>query len=150
MQLWRYKSLTLTLAAALVICYFMGSAGQHWFHDPAEAPHSEFLHRVIELLPKEAVFACTQRKNEVITSHNLHHLSVTFNSLNADLNPICHLLALLGSHHILHVSRIRVNLTPADELVMHAELLQLIHDTISFSVKTEQLYFTNQLFSRSE
>jgi len=31
-----------------------------------------------------------------------------FNPLNAELNPICHLLALLGTHHILHVSRIRV------------------------------------------
>ena len=31
------------------------------------------------------------------------------NPLNAELNPICHLLALLGPHHILHVSRIRVN-----------------------------------------
>jgi hypothetical protein len=31
------------------------------------------------------------------------------NPLNAELNPICHLLALLGAHHILHVSRIRVN-----------------------------------------
>jgi hypothetical protein len=31
-----------------------------------------------------------------------------FNPLNADLNPICHLLALLRDHHILHVSRIRV------------------------------------------
>jgi len=31
-----------------------------------------------------------------------------FNSLNAELNPICHLLALLEAHHILHVSRIRV------------------------------------------
>jgi hypothetical protein len=30
------------------------------------------------------------------------------NTLNAELNPICHLLALLGAHHILHVSRIRV------------------------------------------
>ena len=29
--------------------------------------------------------------------------------LNAELNPICHLLALLGAHHILHVCRIRVN-----------------------------------------
>ena len=29
-------------------------------------------------------------------------------SLNAELNPICHLLALIGAHHILHVSRIRV------------------------------------------
>ena len=31
------------------------------------------------------------------------------NPLNAELNPICHLLALLGAHHILNVSRIRVN-----------------------------------------
>jgi hypothetical protein len=31
------------------------------------------------------------------------------NPLNAELNPICHLLALLGAHHILHVSRKRVN-----------------------------------------
>jgi len=31
------------------------------------------------------------------------------NHLIAELNPICHLLALLGAHHILHVSRIRVN-----------------------------------------
>ena len=31
-----------------------------------------------------------------------------FNPLNAELNPICHLLALLGAHHILHVSGLRV------------------------------------------
>ena len=30
------------------------------------------------------------------------------NPLNAELNLICHFLALLGAHHILHVSRIRV------------------------------------------
>ena len=33
------------------------------------------------------------------------------NLLNAELNPICHLMALLGAHHILHVSRARVNVT---------------------------------------
>jgi len=32
-----------------------------------------------------------------------------FNSLNAELNPICHLLALLGAQPILHISRIMVN-----------------------------------------
>ena len=36
----------------------------------------------------------------------LNHLSV--NTLNAELNPICCLLALLEAHHFLHVSRIRV------------------------------------------
>jgi len=33
-----------------------------------------------------------------------------FNPLNPELNPICYLLALLGTHHFLHVSRIRVKL----------------------------------------
>jgi hypothetical protein len=32
-----------------------------------------------------------------------------FNCLNADLNSIYYLLALLGAHTILHVSRMRVN-----------------------------------------
>ena len=31
------------------------------------------------------------------------------NPLNAELNPICHLLALLEAHHIFHVSGLRVN-----------------------------------------
>jgi len=35
--------------------------------------------------------------------------NVFINPLNAELHPICHLLALLGAHPILHVSRIRVN-----------------------------------------
>ena len=34
--------------------------------------------------------------------------SVNFNPLNAKLNPAYHFLALLGAHHILHVSRIKV------------------------------------------
>jgi len=34
---------------------------------------------------------------------------ITLNPLNAELNPICHLLTLLEAHHILHVGGIRVN-----------------------------------------
>ena len=34
---------------------------------------------------------------------------VCINPSNAQLNPICHLLTLLEAHHILHISRIRVN-----------------------------------------
>ena len=36
-------------------------------------------------------------------------LEVLFNALNAELNPIRHLLALVGARHIAHVGRIRVN-----------------------------------------
>ena len=33
---------------------------------------------------------------------------ILFNPLNPELNPICYLLALLGAHHFLRVSRIKV------------------------------------------
>ena len=36
--------------------------------------------------------------------------TVTINPLNAELNPICPLLALFGAHHIFHVSGLRVKL----------------------------------------
>ena len=34
----------------------------------------------------------------------------SINPLNTELNPICYLLAILGAHHFLHVSRIRIKL----------------------------------------
>jgi hypothetical protein len=52
---------------------------------------------------------------EMRTLHMKGHASL--NPLNAELNPICHLLALLGAHHILHISRIRVKIL---ENVAHA------------------------------
>jgi hypothetical protein len=45
----------------------------------------------------------TQRKQTI------DRKALLFNPFNAELNPICYLLALLGAHHFLHVSRIRVN-----------------------------------------
>jgi len=40
--------------------------------------------------------------------HGVKNIKLTINPLNAELNPICYLLALLGPHHFLHVNRIRV------------------------------------------
>jgi hypothetical protein len=37
-------------------------------------------------------------------------LLIQFNPLNAELNPISHLLTLLGAHPIFHISRISVNI----------------------------------------
>ena len=43
------------------------------------------------------------------TGHGPHSSQLeVVNPLNAELNPICHLLALLGAHHIFHVSGLRV------------------------------------------
>ena len=43
----------------------------------------------------------------LLTCGTDNHRCRWVNPLNADLNPICYLLALLGAHHFLHVSRIR-------------------------------------------
>jgi hypothetical protein len=40
----------------------------------------------------------------LIQTHQINW-DILINPLNAQLNPICHLLALLGAHPILHVSR---------------------------------------------
>ena len=45
-----------------------------------------------------------------VSKSNLFPVSWGFNPLNPELNPICYLLALLGAHHFLHVSRRRVKL----------------------------------------
>ena len=52
------------------------------------------------------------KKNLSQVKKNLSQSTVyiAINPLNAELNSICHLLALLGAHPILHVSRIRVKI----------------------------------------
>ena len=47
--------------------------------------------------------SCKKRIYRAAVSQRLRNTA-----LNSKLNPICHLLALLGVHHIVHVSRIRV------------------------------------------
>jgi len=41
------------------------------------------------------------------------------NPLNPELNPICYLLALLGAHNFIHVSRIRVKLLTLRRLMSY-------------------------------
>jgi len=52
---------------------------------------------------------------QILTIHSFHSkltsaVESAINPLKPELNPICYLLALLGAHHSLHVSRIRVKL----------------------------------------
>jgi hypothetical protein len=50
------------------------------------------------------------------------------NSLNSKLNPICHLLALLEAHPILHVSRIRVKMVLQEVGVGCGDWMELAQD----------------------
>ena len=46
------------------------------------------------------------RKYNTEKEENLGQVTEELNRLNTELNPIRHLLALLGAHHIVHVSRV--------------------------------------------
>ena len=67
-----------------------------------------FMHQILKPLLTDIItlelfcWHTTAWKLTISVYHNFF-----FNPLNAELNPICYLLALLA-HHFLHVSRIRV------------------------------------------
>jgi len=54
------------------------------------------------------------------------------NPLKPELNPICYLLALLGAHHFLHVSRIRVKLLTFRRLMSYIYIYIYIWSTHSW------------------
>ena len=61
----------------------------------------------LSIIPRKYIegYGITWRK---VVHIILQSLFPQINPLNAELNPICCLLALVGAHHFLHVSRIRV------------------------------------------
>ena len=63
------------------------------------------LHHRVPLAPLCMFSYLGWFKNEAVSVIHHHYI---INPLNAELNPICYLLALLGPHHFLHKSRIRV------------------------------------------
>jgi len=63
----------------------------------------ELVGRVI----RQHFSSCCRFRRKMIKVCNL---LLKFNPVNAELNPICHLLALLGGATIVVVSRLRVNI----------------------------------------
>jgi Tfp pilus assembly pilus retraction ATPase PilT len=72
-----------------------------------------------ELLPFRQALPIWSMRDDIVSLINSNQVvlvcgdtgsgkTTQVNPLNAELNPVCHLLALLEAHHILHVSRIRV------------------------------------------
>ena len=51
----------------------------------------------------------------------LHLIVKVINPLNAELNPICHLLTLLGAHPIYHISRTRVKKMQIYKLIYYSK-----------------------------
>lgn len=91
-----------------------------WFQScPNRRRHEEFLFRVVDILLECGVFASTSRSSKVLEWKDPEELK---NILDLQLQ---------------------------EEPVSHETLLEYIHDTIKYSVKTGHPHFINQLFSRS-
>ena len=70
------------------------------------------------------------KKDEVIGEwRKLHNKEL--NPLNPELNPICYLLALVGAHHFLHFSRIRVKVLTFRLLMSYIYIYIYIESTHS-------------------
>jgi len=71
---------------------------------------------MVLILPTGLLFLCLWHNTWEVTNCTARRMEeplffhYSFNPLNAELNPICHLLALLGAHHLLNISRIRVKI----------------------------------------
>jgi hypothetical protein len=79
------------------------------FLDRAEIFLSATTSRLV-LRHKQVMKLTVKLRNNSIKSHfpiNLQDMAI--NPLNAELNPICHLLALLEGATIVDISRVRVN-----------------------------------------
>ena len=61
------------------------------------------------------------------------------NPLNAKLNPICHLLALLGAHHIFHVSGLRVKVV--SKILYHVFIVRLQLHNYKFEGKNNRRFY---------
>ena len=70
-------------------------------------------------------------KLKVLTGYLWISEDKNVNPLNTGLNPICHLLAFSGAHHILHISGVRVNtiLQDATEVKMWDLMHELKHSS---------------------
>ena len=77
----------------------------------ATAIHLQFGGQIASLFDWLLLGMLNSDGQKLYVNHFIHSLYlVHFNLLNPELNPICYLLALLGAHNFLHVSRIRVKL----------------------------------------
>jgi hypothetical protein len=72
------------------------------------------------------------------------HIVYIFNPLNAELNPICRLLTLLGTHSIFHISRIRVNMVV--DVFIHSSSSVFIFCSDGIISPVTSLRTENQIF----
>jgi len=98
-----------------VLCFLLGNSPPSEFYMPTFRNTLFHLHRQVGMKMGQSVpkrrhinfrrLGIAQKK-----ACSINWFLYLISPLNAQSNPICHLLALLGTHHIFHVSGLRVKL----------------------------------------
>jgi hypothetical protein len=70
-----------------------------------------------------------------------------FNPLNAELNPICHFLALLGALHILHVSGVGVKYSKIVPFYKEIDKIDLVNTEAYQFANYVQNFIQNPAFN---
>ena len=86
-----------------------------------EVLYNNFIEFSIPMKMVRLIEMCLKDTYEYSRDQSDNNLSDRFhiNPLNPELNPICYLLALLGAHYFLHLSRIRVKLLTLRRLMIY-------------------------------
>jgi len=95
-------------------------------------------HQIIPVQADVALQHTTAFLSSSITIHPVKRIWAQpfLNPLNAELNPVFCLLALLGAHYFLHVSRIRVKSLTLRLLMSYIYICIYIYDISNLRVNT--------------
>ena len=117
---------------------------------PHSQPVKSFFFRPVRRIAKSDYWlrqVCLSVRMEQLGSHwtdfygnwylRIFRKSIKKTPLNAELNPFCCLLALLGAHHFLHVSRIRVKSLTL-RLLMSCIYIYMEHPFLMFLHHTQR------------
>jgi len=100
--------------------------------------HGSWIVEKYGLCSLSSVYVFTSTASEVKCDFDPSYFVIAdVNPLNPEWNPICHLLALLGTHHFLHVSRIRVKLLTF-RLLMPYIYIYMEHQFLMFLDHTQR------------
>ena len=109
---------------ALITCVYFTSAVESLGPSSFSEGHVIFVYCRISWMKSLMWFAMCIALSLKEINTPLRFFSFHVNPLNPELNPICYLLALLGAHHFLHVSRIRVKLLTFTRLMSYIYIYQ--------------------------
>ena len=96
--------------------------------------------QIFEITQKSNFMKICPQEAELLHADRLtdkHDEAKSLNPLNPELNPICYLLALLGAHHLLHVSRKWVKLLTF-RLLMSYIYIYMEHPFLMFLDHTQR------------